>query len=230
MILVLDVWNRIDAYSAKYQSGTDVVAYFNSALAEVQLELFNTVSPLYDANEKVKSLLDFWVKSQAGNSASDGSLAVGTDPEVVNRPLGVGYTDGTNILFGIYEVSENELVAIARMPQRAPNVAKKIVYYRFNSPNTIQFYPATTTPYSLFYLIYPTEAKIAFTFTETDDEDIMTYDPTDSVDLGWPQSAYNLIVYLMLQKYGVTVRESILEEYSKFGVTEAAQGLEVKEA
>lgn len=229
MIAVLFLWNRIDAYGAKYQSGTDTVAYFNSALAEVQLEIYNEFSPLYDQNEKVKDLLNFWVKQQAGTSAPDGTQSIGTDPEIVERPLSIGYTDGTNILFQIPEVSESELIAIARIPQRAPNVAKKIVYYRFNIPGALNFYPAAETPYFAFYFIYPTPANIAFTFTETDDEDIMTYDSVNSVDLEWPESATNLILYKMLEKYSINVREELLEEYSRYGITqELAVGQEVK--
>jgi hypothetical protein len=113
-------------------------------------------------------------------------------------------------------------MAIARIPQRAPNVANKIVYYRFNSPETVYFYPAQAIPFSVFYLVYPDEAKIAFTFSETDDEDIMTYDQADSVDLGWPASATNLILYKMLEKYGVQVREQLLQQYAEYGIVQSA--------
>lgn len=218
MVSVLFVWNRLKAYAQKYQSGADNVDYFNTALAEVQLEIFTDFSPSYDKNEMVKSLLDFWVRPQKGTSNPDGTVGLGTGNEVVARPLGIGYTDGTIVLFGVPQVQESELMAIARMPQRVPNVAKKQVYYRFNSPSVLNFYPETTIPYSLFYIIYPLEAKIVFTFTSTADEDIMTYDPVNSIDLAWPESASNLIVYKMLEKYGVTVREQLLQEYSKYGV------------
>lgn len=218
MIAVLDLWNRINAYGAKYQSGTDVVAYFNTALAEVQIELFNDLSPLYDENEKVKTLLDIWVKEQVGSSNSGGVVTAGTNPEVVNRPISIGYTDGSgNILFSIVEIDESELIAIARMPQRKPNSSKKNVYYRFNSPSTVQLYPKEIVSYDMFYFIYPTAALIVFTFSTTANEDIMTYDSVNSVNLQWPQTAFNLIMYKMLEKYGVTVREELLQAYAKFG-------------
>lgn len=220
---VLFLWNRCSDYIQKYQSGADIVDYFNTKLSEVQYELFNDLSPLYNKNEMVKDLLNFWVRQQAGSSMIDGSQSIGTDPEIVNRPLSIGYTDGTNILFSITEASESELVASARMPQRAPNVAKKIVYYRFNSPGTVNFYPAAITPYFAYYLVYPSEAKIAFTYTSTDDEDIMTYDDADSIDLAWPESADNLIIYKMLEKIGVSIREELLQAYAKYGITQLAQ-------
>ena len=221
MISVLYLWNRISAYGQKYQSGADNVAYFNTALAEVQSELFNDFSAIYDESEKVKDLLNFWVRPQSGTSNPDGSTGIGTFPEVVARPLGIGYGSPSLIQFAIPATSESELMAIARMPQRQPNVAKKNVYYRFNTPSIVNFYPVTTIPYSLFYLIYPSTAQIAFTFSTVSNEDIMTYDPTNSTDLAWPESASNLIIYKMLEKYGVQVREQLLQEYARYGITQS---------
>lgn len=219
MVAVLYIWDRISAYGQKYQSGAENIAYFNTSLSEVQLELFNDFSVYYGKNEKVNTLMDFWVRQQTGTTPGTGIDTIGTDPEIVNRILSAGYAPSGAITFGIPAVAENELVAIARIPQRAPNIAKKIAYYRFNSPQTINFYPAAIIPYLVFYLIYPTEAHIAFTFSETADEDIMTYDDANSVNLAWPASASNLILYLMLEKYGVSVREQLLQEYAQYGVT-----------
>lgn len=216
------LWQRLEGYAQKYQSGAANVAYFNTSLAEVQSELFNDFSVYYGKNEKVNTLMDFWVRQQNGTTPGTGIDTIGIDPEIVNRILSAGYAPSGAITFGIPAVAENELVAIARIPQRAPNITKKIAYYRFNSPQTINFYPAAIIPYLVFYLIYPTEAHIAFTFTSTDDEDIMTYDPDNSIDLAWPASASNLILYLMLEKYGVSVREQLLQEYAQYGVTRSA--------
>lgn len=222
MVSVLFIWNRISAYGQKYQSGMDTVSYFNSSLEEVSNEIFNDFSPSYGKNENVNVLMDYWVRQQVQTSPGTGIDTIGTDPEIVNRILSAGYAPSGVIQFGIPSVQENELVAIARIPQRAPNVTAKIVYYRYNTPNTVYFYPAQAIPYFIFYLIYPTEAHIAFTYTSTDDEDIMTYDEADSVDLAWPESASNLILYKMLEKYGISVREELLQEYAKYGVIQSA--------
>lgn len=214
---VFYLWQRCEDYIQKYQSGAQQVDYFNTKLAEVQSELFNDFSPLYDQNEKVKMLLDFWVREQIATSASDGTITVGSGDEVVNRPLSIGYTSGGSIVFQIPSINESELVASYRIPQRAPNITKKIAYYRFNTPNLVKFYPEVAIPFKMFYLVYPTEAYIAFTYTTTDDEDVMTYDPTNSVDLAWPEFADNLIIYKMLEKIGVSIREDLLREYANFG-------------
>jgi len=222
MIAVIDIWNRLNDYGQKYQSGTDTVAYFNSKLAEVQIETFNLFAPLYDQNEKIKTLLDVWVKEQSGSSNSLGIVALGTAPDVVSRPLAIGYVVSAMPAFSISSIDETELIAIARIPQRAPNSAGKKVYYRFNSPSLLQFYPKETVPYDAFYLTYPTAAKIAFTYTTVSNEDIMSYDSINSVNLLWPQAAFNLILYGMLEKYGISVREQLLQEYAKYGIAVSA--------
>jgi hypothetical protein len=50
----------------------------------------------------------------------------------------------------------------------------------------------------------------------------MTYDAGNTVDLAWPSSAANLILYKMLEKYGVSVREQLLQEYAKYGIIQSA--------
>lgn len=225
MISVLYVWNRLLDYGAKYQSGTDTVAYFNTKLTEVQSEIFNDTSPYFDINDKIRVLLNSWVREQFGLTPSNGADTIGADPEIVNRLLSVGVTDvSQNVLFSAPETTESELIAIARMPQRAPNFASKKVYYRFNDPDQLQLYPKQAINYFTYYLIYPLNAHIAFTYTSTDDEDIMTFDPTNSVDLAWPDSAENLIIYKMLEKMGVSVREQLLQSYAAFGFSQSSGG------
>lgn len=223
MIAVYDfLWLRLADYAAKYQSGTDAVSAFNSKLAEVQIEIFNDFEPHYASNEAIRVLLSAWVREQAGATDINGFDTVGTAPEVTDRIISAGVTAGTVMQFAIPQVSESELIAITRIPQRKPNFLTKNVYYRFNLPDQIQLYPPQIITYYIYYLIYPLLAEIAFTYSTTADEDIMTYDPTGSTDLAWPESASNLILYKMLEKYGVSVRENLLQEYSKYGLTQTA--------
>jgi len=79
-------------------------------------------------------------------------------------------------------------------------------------------YPQQEIPYILFYLIYPTTAILAFTYQEVDGEYVQVYDPVNSVDLYWDKSASNLLLYMLLEKYGVSSRDDILNEFGKFGV------------
>lgn len=223
--IYLDLWQRINQYGQKYMSGQQVVDTFNGALSEVQNEVFSMLSPYYSTNEKVRAILAVWVKS-VNASATNGAYAIpsGDDDPQFDRVISLGVTDiatPPNILYEINPISEGELVFASRMPQRAPDLSKKRVYYLVDAPTTVNFFPKPASlPFLMYYLVFPDEAKIAFTFSETDDEDIMTYDPDNSVQLKWTKDARNLILYKMLEKYGVTVREQLLQEYSRLGLTE----------
>ena len=220
MIPIYDfIWKRLADYGKKFQSGQDVVDEFNTKIDEVQLEVINDLSPFYQANELVRGVLNPWVRKVTASSASTGVV---TKPAVTGetymRPLGLGVVDNTGeYLYEINPYTESEIAISQRIPQRKPSLAKKIVGY-IPSGNTIQLYPKTTIPYAMYYFIYPKSAKIAFTYTSTQDEDVMTLDAANTVDLAWDLNASNIILYKMLEKYGIVNREIWLSEYAKLGV------------
>lgn len=223
MILVYNfLWKRLNDYAAKYQSGLNVVATFNNALAEVQLEVFSDLSPYYQTNEKVRLLLAPWVKS-AFYSSVNGSFTVLSNQGKFERVISMGVhdtTDTTKILYEINPITEGELVMVNRLPQRRPSIAKRKVYYIMDTSNVIRTRPtASSLPVFLYYLVYPSEAKIAFTYSVSQNEDIMTYDAGNSIDLLWSEDAANIILYKMLEKFGISDREPWLAEYAKLGVS-----------
>lgn len=214
---VLDLWTRVNQYSAKYQSGQNVVAAFNASLTEVQNEIYNDLSPFYQGNEKVRGLLAPWVKSI---SATFTNGVYTTADAQFDRPLAISATDGTNLIYDIAPITEGELVSYTLIPQRKPDLAKKRVYYLMATPTVIHIFPKPASlPFLMYYLGYPTLAKIAFTYTETDDEDVMTYDAGNSTQLGWSQDAFNIILYKMLEKYGIDTRDQWIAEYSRLGIS-----------
>lgn len=220
-----DLWLRVSQYAQKYMSGAQNVATFNGALSEVQNEVFSMLSPYYSTNEKVRGLLAVWVKS-INATATNGvySIPSGSNDPQFDRVISLAVTDGANppnIQYEINPISEGELVYVNRLPQRKPDLTKKRVYFLVDAPTTINFFPKVASlPFFMYYIVFPTEAKIAFTYTETDDEDVMTYDSGNSVQLQWTKDARNLILYKMLEKYGVTVREQLLQVYAQLGISE----------
>lgn len=233
MIKVFDfLWQRINQYGQKYLSGQVVVDAFNTALTEVQTEVYTDLSPYYQTNEKIRGILQPWVKKATGTAANS-LFTIDDTKGIFDRIVSLAVTatgDPTTILFEINPIMEGELVYANRIPQRAPNFAQKRVYYLMESQSTVADIDAeasirlapniATLDYLAYYLVYPYEAKIAFILSETDDEDIMTYDPTESIDLAWGMDAANLILYKMLEKYGVNTREQWLLEYAKLGLSE----------
>jgi hypothetical protein len=221
MIKVYDfLFQRLSDYAQKYQSGLDVESSFNSKMAEVQLEVFNQFQPYYAVNEQVRVLLSPWVKSWNNYTTGfDGVVPYPTaDPNDFCRVISLFVMGNNNTpIYEIAQVNENELGIIQRMPQRRPSSEKKRVYYL--DTDRIQLYPQQAISISGFYFVYPTDAKIAFTYNIIDGEDVRVYDSVNSIDLQWNESAANLILYKMLEKYGVSVREDLLMQYSRLGLS-----------
>ena len=219
MITVLSLWERVNQMAAKYQSGQTVVDTFNGALAEVQAEIYNDLSSYYQVNEKVRALLNPWVKTTNGTFTAGSFTSADAQ---FDRVVSIGITDGSNpatILYEVNPITEGELVYANRIPQRKPDASKKRVYYFMGGLNIIKTAPNTVAlPFVMYYLSYPTVANIAFTYSEVNDEYIMTYSGT-SVNLGWAPDAFNIILYKMLEKYGVETRDLWIAEYSRLGIS-----------
>lgn len=218
-------WQRLINYAAKYQLQAPSVDEFNSNLDEVQKEAMNILAPHYQANEKVRSLLKPWVRQTLDTSDQNGYVSqpqrVAAEEPVTEefyRILSMGVTDGNgNILYGISPAMEAEIVEMQRIPQRKPDLTKKRAYY-ISYDQIIQLYPSTGIPYLMFYLVEPTEAILAFTYSIVDGEYIQTYDAVNSVDLYWDDSAANLLLYLLLEKYGISSRDDLLQQYADMGI------------
>lgn len=220
MILIYDfIWKRLADYGKKFQSGQDAVDEFNTRIAEVQLEVANDLSPFYQVNELVRGVLAPHVRQVTAVTNGSGLFARPTvTGEKFMRVLGLGVVDVQgNYRFEITPSTENEIGISQRIPQRRPDFTKKIVHY-IPIKTDIQLYPKSAINYSMYYMIYPLSAKIAFTYTSTDDEDVMTYDAANSTDLAWDDNASNIILYKMLEKYGIVNREAWLAEYSRLGL------------
>lgn len=220
------LWTRLITYGQKYQLQAPSVDQFNSTVQEVQLELMTILGDNYQANEKTRSLLSPWIRRIYDVSDQNGQLLqpqrVGVEEETTEtfyRLVAMGVTDGSgNLLYGIQPAMEAEIVEMQRIPQRQPNLAKSRVYY-INYNGVIQLYPSQTIPYILWYLVYPTPGILAFTYTVVNGEYVQTYDPLNSVDLFWDDNASNLLLYMLLEKYGVSTRDDLLSEFGKIGIT-----------
>lgn len=224
------LWTRLIQYAQKYQLQVPAVQEFNSNLDEVQREAISLLAPHYQESELVRSLLAPWVRRIYDVSDQTGQflqpLRVGTEEETTEtfyRILSLGVTDGNgNLLYGISPAMEAEIVEMQRIPQRKPDLTKSRVYY-INYDGVVQLYPQTAINYILFYLVYPTEALLAFNYTIQNSEYVQQYDPLNSVDLRWDENASNLLLYMLLEKYGISSRDDLLQEYGKIGVNISLQ-------
>lgn len=229
------LWTRLLNYAVKYQLAAPAVQEFNSNLDEVQREAISLLSPHYQSSELVRSLCAPWVRRIYDTCDNTGQLnqpqRVGVEEEVTEefyRVVGMGVTDGNgNLLYGISPAMEAEIVEMQRIPQRKPDLTKSRAYY-INYDDVIQLYPQQSIPYILWYLIYPTQAVLAFTYQLVNGEYVQVYDPLNSVDLFWDKNASNLLLYMLLEKYGISSRDDLLQEYGKLGI-ELSMQMSVKQ-
>lgn len=226
MIAVYDfLWTRLIQYGQKYQLAAPSVTEFNGNLDEVQREAISLLAPHYQESELVRSLLAPWVRWIYDTSDQYGVVVfpqrVGTEEPVTEtfyRIVGLGITDGNgNILYGVSPAMEAEIVEMQRIPQRKPDLTKKRAYYNVWQ-ETIQLWPQTALTYAMAYLVYPTKAVLVFSYQLENGEYIQVYDPLNSVNLYWDENASNLLLYMLLEKYGISSRDDLLQEYGKLGV------------
>lgn len=219
------MFKRLIDYAAKYQLQVPTVDEFNSKLDEVQLEAVNILCPLYQENEKVRTMLAnqvrriYDVTNSTGQALQPQRVSVEEETtEEFYRIIAMGVTDNNGkTLFGISPAMEAEIVEMQRIPQRQPNLAKSRAYYN-NYDGVIQLYPEQSIPYVLWYVIYPTKAYISFTYVLVNGEYVQQYDSGNSANLFWDKSAANLLLYLLLEKYGISSRDDLLQEYADMGI------------
>lgn len=235
MVKVYDfLWQSYIGYAKKYQLQVDSVADFNLKVAEVQMEIATILSPHYQENEMVRSYLGPWVRTLTGVTPSTGIISrPQVNSETFYRPLALALTDASgNIISNIDSVDEDELMVIWRIPQRQPSIAANRLYYT-QIGQTIQIQPAAAVNYLLYYLVYPTPASVSFTQSVVNGEYVQTHNAGSDVDLGWDPNASNLLLYLLLSKYGVSSRDNLIAEYGKLGIqttlTLSADGAQPKD-
>lgn len=225
MVDIYGLWKDYIGFCAKYQLQVSTVDDFNQKIKQIQNELFSMLHPHYRKNEFVRSLLEPFLRRIYDISDQNGQLLnpqrVGVEEqttEVFCRIIGFSVTDGNgNILFPIVKVMESAIGDLQNIPQRQPDLTKNRCYY-LSYDNVTQLYPQQSINYMMFYLVYPDEANLAFTYQLVNGEYVQVFDQSSTVNLNWNKNAENLILYMVLEKYGITTRDVTLQEFGKAGI------------
>lgn len=210
MILTIDIFNSFCEYAKSNVVGVDPMFEFNNKLNEAQKEVMDLVAPGYDKTERVRTLLQPFVITVTGNST--GSFA---KPTTMYRILGMSGTSAGKT-FPIFQAKENELIEYSFIPQRKADIARGIVYYK-TTAGTITLIPTGSIAYTMFYLKNPTNANLEFTYTALATSE-MALTPTGVVNLEWNADAFNIILYKLLQKYGLVTRDEFMTQVANYGI------------
>jgi|SRR5215217_674229 len=210
MILTIDIFNSFCEYAKSNVVGTNPMAEFNNKLNESQKEVMDLVAPGYDKTERVRTLLQPFVITASGTASGTFSK-----PSNMYRVLGLsGASGGKN--FPIFHAKENELIEYSFIPQRKADITRGIVYYKQGS-GSITLIPNSSISYTMFYLKNPTNANLEFTYTALPSSE-MALTPTGIVNLEWNADAFNIILYKLLQKYGLVTRDEFMTQVANYGI------------
>lgn len=200
MIDIVSFWETVQQSAKTGTSGYQSKDEFNRDLHIVQLSAFGTLSPFYSKNQQVQDLLSYFVKTvPIGARPGDyGHFVSATVNGKASHPINVNQKD-----------------IILSSSIRKPTKENKLCYHYFEE-NNVHFLLDGTVGGTMTYLSVPKQAEIDLQEFSDEDSDYVT--PISVSDLEWPQTAYNLLLYLMLERTGLERKEQILMEYSQLGI------------
>lgn len=207
MISIVRLWETIMQMAKTGTSGYQSEEEFNRDVEAVQTQLMSLLSPSYADNVSVREILSPFVLTATGNTNASGLFAKPADYFQALSASVSGYP--------AWEIGENEEVTLRYLPTRRPSVSSNIYCY-IVSGDSVTFLPKQVLAINLIYLRLPENAEVTLTPVSSEDSDYNV--ATSGGDLEWPERAFNLILYLMLQRLGVEMKENLLIEFSQLGL------------
>ena len=212
---ILRVWNRVNDLAKKDQSGYNTAAEFNDRIDQVQLEIVEKIYTYLGYTQRAADILAPFIKTVLLASSNTGVV---TPPSDCLHYLSLSY-QYTDPISGIRwipcrQLDSNAVDLTAQNPVRNTNPAQNRVQY-FNENNLTTICTNSSSQVKIRYVQRPAISQIAFTAQQSSGQYYQTYDPINSIDLLWNDAAFNLIVYLMLEKLGVEIREQFLVEFAQ---------------
>jgi hypothetical protein len=214
MISVIRLYNTANQRALAGTTGFDDQDKVNSKIADVQTELIEYLATFYEANQQVKDALAPFVKYVPLPSDQYGVISKPADYVHV---VAIGIND-----YPCDPINVNEEFIIKQSPIRRPS-AEKNLYYHLHKNNAITILPEQQYYNINFgYIRQPALAMVVLNTISTDDSDyyeaVSSNQFGGSLDLEWPESMFNLILYLYLEKMGIEQKENILLAYSAMGI------------
>ena len=215
-ISILRLYNRVNDLAKKDQSGYNTVAEFNDRINQVQLEVIEKVFSIIGLTQRASDFLFPFIKTTTITTSNTG-LIIPPPDSLHYLSLSYIYADpvtGNVTNIPMRYLNANEVDITATNPNRNANpVRGRVQYYDSNGSSFVTTNSSCTV--LLRYIMNPPTAQISFTTQSNSQGYYQVFDPINSIDLIWNDPAYNMIVYLMLEKLGVEIREQFLIEFSQ---------------
>lgn len=193
-------------------SGYQDDAEINRNLAMVENDLMETIAPLSEENQKIRDLLSPFITPPSTLPVSSGIVTLPADyVQVVDS-----FYNGKPV----YKRNVNEISIINTSPTRKPNIDKG-PYYCYFAGGGMRVLPVEMEEIDMIYIRKPVPGEIEFNVIEDEDRDYVTISVLRETE--WPERAFNILYYLMLEKYGVEMTSQIAMEYSQLGINKEIQ-------
>lgn len=212
MISFVEFIERLTDLTKQNQSGFDTGTDITGKTNQCQLELAQYLYSIYEINQNAVDLMAPITVTAAVSSDTNGLI---TYPTGYNHLLSLRYLKSANILKKVQRIGIAQLGIIEKLPQRRPDLTKDRILYSYGKTG-IQVYPETALNFKMIFAKYPAKANISYTYTNVNGEPKRT--PTAVVDLEWNDNVYNLLLYMVMDKMGLAVRDQLLNEYAQLGI------------
>lgn len=207
---LLDIHNWIDFITNKEMGTYFTYEEKDSVLDRGQIEYFNTLYAMYAAAEKVHDgLSPFKASYQFLTSDSTGGL--------VTIPSGYMYLTGGQIVVVVNGHTRTKSLEIVPESELAGRLDSQLVPVTNSKPiatvagkGKVQLYPQIPMAGTMFYLRRPVAPKFVYAQVGR----VITYDPTNSVQLEWGESEIGEIMIRALEYLGVNAADANITQFS----------------
>lgn len=211
---IVDAYNLVMDITKSGTSGQDSQDEFNRRVKSVQRTLVEMLVDVDEDNEKVTDALK-WLKKTSGDLTSDADGLI-TFPDDYLHLDTVTFINADGAKFPTTKIGTSSVDMYRTSPIRKANLTKnKINYYLENSALYVQPEQAGVKV-RLKYIKEVPDATITLTPME-DAGDYVTV--AVGAEFGWPTSVFNLITYMLLEQYGVEIKEQLMVEYAQYGIS-----------
>lgn len=215
MISVNVLFRSFCEYAMDHISGPDPLPEWLRKLNESQRELLDIVAPNYDSNERIRSIMQPLIKHHSVSGLLIGQVDYPSD---FYRLAGAVNAVHEGFTFVLNHTHENGIALINRIPQRQPSLSKLVGYWH-PSPGGIKIYPTNIAACNYYYIKKPVDAVLSYAYSDDSSTgEMVLRESAGTVNLEWNDNAFNLLLYKLLEKYGVIDKNALNIEYGKYGI------------
>lgn len=214
MVSFKRVYERMGEFAKTGTSGYDDQDAINNRAYSVNLMLAEVMSENYEKNQKATDAVADLVEVELTSSDIYGQVE--KNEEYLH--LATVHLIKDEEIYLTRKLAVNAVAATLASSVRKPDYANNEVCYSFQE-RIIQMYPKMEMDLEVIYIRKPTTPFITLTPVDSENSDFLVVDEGNTVDFEWPESMFNLIVYMMLDQLGVEMKEQLLFEYATFGIS-----------